>query len=84
MYVCAYLLWEDILVIYTSTNTQICNACVWAGIYLCDYIYTYIPFTNPSARAGYDTRSIFKRSFPSPRLVASPRLKNLVYPTIYL
>ena len=24
---------------------------------------TYI-FTNPSARAGYDTRSIFKRSFP--------------------
>ena len=48
-------------------------------------------FTNPSARAGYDTRSIFfKRSltglnsdFPSPRLVASPRLKNLVRPTIY-
>ena len=48
-------------------------------------------FTNPSARAGYDTRSIFKRnltgfliqSFPSPRLVASPRLKNLVCPTIY-
>ena len=36
-----------------------------------------IIFTNPSARAGYDTRSIFKRSlkvwnqsFPSPRLVA--------------
>ena len=44
-------------------------------------IYVYI-FTNPSARAGYDTRSIFKRSFPSPRLVASPRLKNLVCPTI--
>ena len=47
-------------------------------------------FTNPSARAGYDTRSIFKRSltdlnseFPSPRLVASPRLKNPVFPTIY-
>ena len=44
-------------------------------------------FTNPSARAGYDTRSIFKRvwiqSFPSPRLVVSPRLKNLVCPTIY-
>ena len=27
------------------------------------YIYIYIAiFTNPSARAGYDTRSIFKRS----------------------
>ena len=44
---------------------------------------TYLP--NPSDRAGYDTRSIFKRSllvwiqsFPSPRLVASPRLKNLL------
>ena len=47
-------------------------------------------FTNPSARAGYDTRSIFKWSltglnsvFPS-RLVASPRLKNSVCPAIYL
>ena len=27
---------------------------------------------------------IFIQSFPSPRLVASPRLKNLVCPTIYL
>ena len=36
--------------------------------------YQKVLFTNPSARAGYDTRSIFKRSFqsfPSPRLVAS-------------
>ena len=24
--------------------------------------YVWILFTNPSARAGYDTRSIFKRS----------------------
>ena len=47
-------------------------------------------FTNPSARAGYDTRSIFKQSltrliqsFPSPRLVASSRLKNSVCLTIY-
>ena len=49
-------------------------------------------FTNPSARAGYDTRSIFFKeefnrfwiqSFPSPRLVASPRLKSLVCPNIY-
>ena len=46
-------------------------------------------FINPSARAGYDTRSIFKQSltvwiqsFPSPRLVASPRLKNLVCLTL--
>ncbi len=42
-----------------------------------------IIFTPSSARAGYDTRSIFKQSFPSPRLVASPRLKNLVCPTMY-
>ena len=26
------------------------------------HIYIYIIFTNPSGRAGYDTRSIFKRS----------------------
>ena len=30
-------------------------------IYNIIYIYVYI-FTNPSARAEYDTRSIFKRS----------------------
>ena len=52
------------------------------------YAYLFIIFTNPSARAGHDTRSIFLswvwiQSFPSPRLVASPRLKNLVCPTIY-
>ena len=47
-------------------------------------------FTNPSTRAGYDTRSNFKWSltglnsqFPSPRPVASSRLKNLVCPNIY-
>ena len=33
-----------------------------AIIYIYIYIYIYILFTNPSARAGYDTRSIFKRS----------------------
>ncbi len=58
-----------------------------------DLIKTFkiiILFTNPSARAGYDTSSIFKRSltglnqsFPSPRLVASSRQKNPVCPTIY-
>ena len=50
-----------------------------------------ILFTNPSAQAGYDTRSNFLaefnrfefRVFPSTRLVASPKLKNLVSPTIY-
>ena len=55
-------------------------------------IYIYIGYYLPTPPLGqaYDTRSIFKRSltglnqsFPSPRLVASPRLKNLVRPTIY-
>ena len=27
-----------------------------------DYVFWFVLFTNPSARAGYDTRSIFKRS----------------------
>ena len=35
--------------------------CDSPDIYTYIYIYIYI-FTNPSARAGYDTRSIFKRS----------------------
>ena len=34
---------------------------LFANIYIYIYIYIYI-FTNPSARAGYDIRSIFKRS----------------------
>ena len=51
-----------------------------------NHLLTQLIFTNPSARAGYDTRSIFKRSLTglnSPRLVASPRLKNPVCPIIY-
>ena len=44
-------------------------------------LLSYLP--NPSAQAGYDTRSLFKWSFPSPRLVALPRMKNPVCPTIY-
>ena len=32
---------------------------VCAYIYLCTHICIYVLFTNPSARAGYDTRSIF-------------------------
>ena len=53
---------------------------------VCSYLSI---FTNPSTRAGYDTRSflngvwqVWIQSFPSPRLVASPRLKNQVCPTI--
>ena len=52
------------------------------------HVYPYLP--NTSARAGYDTRSIFKRSltgfefiywihllnYSSPRLVASPRAEE--------
>ena len=37
---------------HTYTHIRTCNT----------YIYTKNIFTNPSARAGYDTRSIFKRS----------------------
>ena len=58
------------------------HTCVYVCVHIYIYIYIYI-FTNPSVQAGYDTRSIFKWNFPSPRLVASPRLKNLVCPTIY-
>ena len=42
------------------------NVCVSVHIYVCIYVYicvyvcSYLP--NPSARAGYDTRSIFRRS----------------------
>ena len=32
-------------------------------IYIYIYIYNIYIFTNPSVRAGYDTRSIFKRSY---------------------
>ena len=39
---------------------------VYIYAYVCIYIYTniytHIIFTNPSAQAGYNTRSIFKRS----------------------
>ena len=51
-------------------------------------VHIYYP---RSARAGYDIRSIFLsgvqqvsiQSFLSPRLVASPSLKNSACPTIY-
>ena len=44
----------------------------------------FMIFTNPSARVGYDTRfNRFEFSFPSPRLVTSPRLKNRFCPTVY-
>ena len=37
-------------------NTKLCK---YVCIYVCMYL-SYLP--NPSARVGYDTRSIFKRS----------------------
>ena len=37
-------------------------ACVRASVCVCVCVCILILFTNPSARAGYDTRSIFKRS----------------------
>ena len=47
-------------------------------------------FTIPSSRAGYDSKSMFKRSLTGlnselsfSTLVASPRLKKPVCPTIY-
>ena len=57
-------------------------------IFFTDFIFPQISiFTNLSARAGYDTRSILSgvlqvwiQSFASPRLVASPKLKNPLSP----
>ena len=43
-----------------SFKWEVCLT-VQSAIYLL-LVYEYILFTNPSARAGYDTRSIFKRS----------------------
>ena len=52
---------------------------MWRDTHL-DYAnLSYLP--NPSAWAGYDTRSIFKQSLTG---VASPRLKNPVCSTIHL
>ena len=46
--------------IYTDTNTCIfVYVCLHVCICMCVCV---IQFTNPSARAGYDTRSIFKWS----------------------
>ena len=47
--------------IFSISDLLYPNIHIHMGIYV--YIYVYnILFTNPSARAGYDTRSIFKRS----------------------
>ena len=80
-----------------QSNTNTLQAMIWFQVYIIwywnfDNYNTTIKyshqnwisiFTNPTARAGYHTRFIFKQnltglipSFPSPRLVASPRLKN--------
>ena len=41
-------------------SDSICNSTALPWIQ--NYLFLYILFTNPSAQAGYDTRSIFKRS----------------------
>ena len=47
------------------TCIYLCTTYIQVYIYICVcvcvHIYIYI-YTNPSTRAGYDTRSIFKRS----------------------
>ena len=69
----------DVMVIFVRINP--CSI-PWRSCFV-------ILLTNPSAWAGYDIRSIFKWSLTglnsqfSPRLVASPRLKNPVCLTIY-
>ena len=76
---------------YCSSEVSSRPDCIFEIHQLWQSGFSKVLFTNPSARAGYDTRSIFKRSLtglnsefsPSPRLVASTRLKNLVRPTIY-
>ena len=53
------------------------------------FSYSVCIYLIPPPQAGCNTRSIFKlqlvwiQSFPFPRLVAWPRLKNPVFPTIY-
>ena len=45
----------------TDTDNEFIN--ISASLKKKKIIYIYTIFTHPSARAGYDTRSIFKRSF---------------------
>ena len=86
IFICIYLhVYANYMYILLYVNI----ICIYYMYIFTKNLYMYI-FTNPSARAGYDTRSISKWSlagfnsvFPYPRLVASPRLKNLVCPTIY-
>ena len=85
----AEIMWS---VCISKSHRSLCVSFSWTGTGLC--LYHLLPciiiiFTNPSARVGYDTRSFLSgvlqvliQSFPSPRLVASPRLKNTVCPTI--
>ena len=47
---------------YSQNPLELCTnlyVCLWVCV--CVFVWVII-FTNPSARAGYDTRSIFKRS----------------------
>ena len=60
VHICKYLC----VYAYTHTHTHayIYIHIVGLKISLHPYKNTFIIFTNPSARAGYDTMSIFKRS----------------------
>ena len=78
--------------IYVCVCVCICVCvCVCTYIYVCVCMYIYISYL-PTPPLGQDMTQgqflsevlqVWIQSFPSPRLVASPRLKNLVCPTIY-
>ena len=58
-------------------------------MHVCMYIRIYHIYPTPPLGQDMTQGQFFKAEFnrfevcPSPRLVASPRLKNLVCPTIY-
>ena len=59
IHVCTYVC----LSVRTYVRTYICMCLLPSVLYLSIYLSIYQSiFTNPSARAGYDTRSIFKLS----------------------
>ena len=46
-----------------NINKNICGLILDTVVFCDKYFFLFmVLFTNPSARAGYDTRSIFKRS----------------------
>ena len=101
IYTCVYIcvcLCENVLYLFFSHFLSIY---IYIYIYICwriysftsshkieDYWNMYLP--NLCARAGCDTRSVFKETINSfelcflfSRLVVIPRLNSLVFPTIY-